>query len=170
MLKKTIILILILCLSAFLFLTSCTKQEKGEKKIGISLMNRQQIFYLDLEKSFKENAKSHGIELDITNADMDATKQLNDVEGMIAGGIDALILCPVDSTTSGNIVKFANSKNIPVFTVDIGSHEGDVVCHISSDNIEGGKIAGQFMADLIKEKRKYYNTGFSKSHISPGQS
>jgi len=129
--------------------------EGGSKyKIGISLMNRQHAFYSILEETFKEEAKKLGVELDIKNAEQDSAKQLNGVETMLIGGIDALILCPVDSSAGGSCVVAGNDKGIPVFTVDIASESGDVVCEIASDNEGGGKMAAEYLVEVLGEKGK----------------
>lgn len=131
-----------------------TGKPPAEKKfkVGISLMNREQSFYKDLEEAFKETAKEQGIEIEIKDAAFDSRKQLNGVETMLIGNVDAIILCPVDSQAGGSAVKAANNKNIPVFTVDISADKGDVIAHVASDNQAGGKKAAEYMAKLLNGK------------------
>lgn len=132
-----------------------TGESPGETyKIGISLMNRQQSFYKDLEAAFKKAAEKHNVKLEIRNAQQDSAKQLSGVETMLVGDIDAIILCPVDSQAAGSCVAAANRKKVPVFTVDIGSDSGDVVCHIASDNVAGGRKAAEYMAEILDKKGK----------------
>jgi len=159
--KKKFILILFVCiLLIFLFtLISCNHENSSDGgdntyTIGISLMNRQQSFYNDLEDGFREAAEKSGVKLDIKNAEQDATKQLDGVEIMIISDIDALILCPVDSDSAGSCVYAASKKDIPVFTVDIGSSSTGVVSHIASDNVAGGGKAGEYMAEYLNGKGK----------------
>ncbi len=49
----------------------------------------------------------------------------------------------------GNAIKMANDKEIPVVTLDRGAVSGDVVAHIASDNIAGGVMAGEYIAELL---------------------
>lgn len=42
------------------------------------------------------------------------------------------------------------TEGIPVFTADIAAKGGDVVCHIASDNIQGGVKAAQYLVKTIK--------------------
>jgi len=121
-------------------------------KVGISLMNREQSFYKDLEEAFKETAEKEGIEIEIKDAAFDSRKQLNGVETMLVGDVDAIILCPVDSQAGGSAVRAANKKNVPVFTVDITADRGDVVAHVASDNQAGGKKAAEYMVKLLNGK------------------
>mgnify|MGYP000902978109 FL=1 len=43
----------------------------------------------------------------------------------------------------------ANRNKIPVITLDRGALKGDVVSHIASDNVAGGKMAGDFIAQKL---------------------
>lgn len=155
--KRIFILITVLMAVWLALLTSCSppKPARTKKyKVGVSLMNRQQSFYKDLEDSLVKAAEENDVELDIKNAEQDSSKQLNGVETLLVGNIDALILCPVDSNSAGACVLEANNKNIPVFTVDIGAKFGKVVCHIASDNVAGGRKAANYMAKILNNKGK----------------
>jgi ribose transport system substrate-binding protein len=61
-------------------------------------------------------------------------------------------VCPVDSRGVGPAIKKANEANIPVFTADIAAQEGDVVCHVASDNVAGGRLAGEYLAKALAGK------------------
>ncbi len=127
----------------------------GKKiKVGISLMNREQSFYKDLEEAFKEAAAKNNIELEIRDAQFDSSKQLSGIETLLVGKLDALIICPVDSKAIGAAIKKANKENVPVFTVDIAAEKGDVVSHIASDNEAGGRKAAEYMAKTLNGKGK----------------
>lgn len=43
----------------------------------------------------------------------------------------------------------ANQANIPVITLDRAASQGSVVSHIASDNVAGGKLAGDFIAQQL---------------------
>src|SRR5207247_9464784 len=66
----------------------------------------------------------------------------------------AIVLCPCDSKSIGTAIIEANNAGIPVFTADIASIApgAKVVCHVATDNYEGGKIAGRAMVELLNGK------------------
>jgi ribose transport system substrate-binding protein len=66
--------------------------------------------------------------------------------------IDALIVNPTNIETAGPGIELANNLNIPVITVDRKASEGQTICHIESDNVEGGRMAARLMARLLKGK------------------
>jgi ribose transport system substrate-binding protein len=139
-----------------LLLGSCGKKEAehSSKVIGVSLLTRAHVFYKDLEEGLRTEAAKDGYELVVTSGDMDLGKQSSQVEDFIARKVDAIILCPVDSRGIGPAIKKANDAKIPVFTADIASQEGDVVCHVASDNVAGGRLAGEYLAKILDGKGK----------------
>lgn len=143
----------ILVLSVILF-PSCNKggNQKQTKVIGVALLTRGHIFYRDLEEGLMEEAKKNNYELIITSSEFDLGKQIAQIEDFISRKVDAIIICPVDSKGIGPGVRSANRANIPVFTADIAAQEGDVVSHIASDNVAGGRLAGAFLAKALNGK------------------
>ena len=137
-----------------LLLASCQSKEQQSttKTIGVALLTRNHIFYKDLEDGLKEEAAKYKYELIITSADFDLGKQLSQIEDFVTRKVDAIIVCPVDSKGVGPGIKKANEAKIPVFTADIAAQEGEVVCHIASDNVAGGRLAGEYMGKLLGGK------------------
>ncbi len=134
-----------------LVFASCGRKEtKAEKVIGVSLLTRGHVFYRDLEAGLVTEAQQHNYELIITAGEFDLGKQIGQIEDFIARKVDAIVLCPVDSRGVGPGIKRANEAGIPVFTADIASQEGDVVSHIASDNVAGGRLAGKYLAEALK--------------------
>jgi ribose transport system substrate-binding protein len=124
--------------------------QKG-KVIGVTLLTKQHIFYQDLEKGLLSEAKKNGYTVTVLAAEFDPAKQANQVEDFIAKKVDAIVISPCDSSGIGSAIAEANKANIPVFTADIAnlSKEGQVVAHIASDNVEGGRQAGQLLAKAL---------------------
>lgn len=131
---------------------SNTAEQRANKVIGVSLLARQHEFYRDLESTLQSEATKHGFELLIASADFDLGKQSAQVEDFIVRRVDAIILCPVDSRGIAPAIKKAQNAAIPVFTADIAAEEGEVVCHIASDNLAGGRMAAEYLAKLLNGK------------------
>jgi ribose transport system substrate-binding protein len=152
--RKTFFAVTIILLSLIQF--SCGKKEevKATKVIGVSLLTRAHVFFKDLEEGLQTEAAKHGYELIITAGEFDLGKQSAQIEDFITRKVDAIIVCPVDSRGIGAAIKKANEAKIPVFTADIASFEGDVVCHIASDNVAGGSLAGEYLGKVLGGKGK----------------
>lgn len=120
--------------------------------IGVSLLTKQHVFYKDLEEGMREAAQKRGVNLVIESAEFDNATQTTQVENFITMKVDAIIVCPTDSEGIVQAIKTANSAGIPVFTADIAAKGGEVVCHVASDNVQGGRLAGQYLAKLLNGK------------------
>lgn len=129
---------------------SCGKSTTAPTKtIGVSLQTRAHVFYRDLETGLLEEAKTQNYELIITAGEFDLGKQMAQIEDFVARKVDAIILVPVDSKGVGPAIAKANAAGIPVFTADIAAQEGSVVSHIASDNVAGGRLAGEYIATAL---------------------
>lgn len=152
--KRTIFAVLLAAAALLSF--SCAKKEetKATKVIGVTLLTRAHVFFKDLEEGLQTEAAKHGYELIVTAGEFDLGKQSAQIEDFVARKVDAIIVCPVDSRGIGPAIRKANEAKIPVFTADIASFEGDVVCHVASDNVAGGSLAGEYLAKALGGKGK----------------
>ena len=143
----------VLIIGSLVFFSCAKKQEtQATKTIGVTLLTRAHVFYKDLENGLQTEAAKNGYQLIITAGEFDLGKQTSQMEDFITQKVDAIILCPADSRGIGPAVKRANEAKIPVFTADIAAQEGDIVCHIASDNVAGGRLAGEYMAKILNGK------------------
>ena len=85
----------------------------------------------------------------VLDSQNDPAKELANVEDLTVRGAKVLLINPTDSEAVGNAVAIANRNNIPVITLDRGAAKGKVVSHIASDNVAGGKMAGDFIAEKL---------------------
>jgi len=122
--------------------------------VGVSLLTKQHIFYKDLEAGMRSTARRLNIRLLVQSAEFDLAAQTAQVEDFITQKVDAIVVCPVDSAGIGGAIKHANRAGIPVFTADIAAKEGKVASHIASDNIQGGRLAGQYMVKALRGQGK----------------
>ncbi|HEX7312468.1 MAG TPA: substrate-binding domain-containing protein [Pyrinomonadaceae bacterium] len=121
----------------------------GGKRIGVTLLTREHVFYKDLEAELKEAADKAGYQLIVTAGEMDLAKQQSQIENFIVQRVDAIIVCPAESKGIAPAIEAANRANIPVFTADIAAQGGQVVSHIASDNLSGGRLAAEYIAKAL---------------------
>lgn len=121
----------------------------ASRTIGITLLTREDEFYRELEGGLRSAAAARGYKVLITSGDRDLAKQQSQIDNFIVQHVDAIVVCPVDSRGIGPAIDRANAAKIPVFTADIASQGGTVVSHVASDNIEGGRLAAEFIAKAI---------------------
>ncbi len=123
----------------------------GEATLGVALLTRTHPFYQDLEAAMRAEAEAQGFELLVSTGEFDVARQKDQIADFIVRKVDAIIVCPADSTSIGTSVHAANVAGIPVFTADIKClAEGvDVKCHVATDNLEGGRLAARALREAI---------------------
>lgn len=153
--KKLSILFLVLVLSTTLFV-GCSNDtaedtNTGDEQItiGFSVSTQNNPFFVSLRQGAENEAKKSNVELITLDAQNDSAKQISDIEDLIQQGVDVIIINPTDSSAVTVAIESANKANIPVITVDRSADGGEVVSHIASDNIAGGKMAGDYIIELL---------------------
>ncbi|GGF90987.1 ribose ABC transporter substrate-binding protein RbsB [Paenibacillus aceti] len=157
-----------LLLAAFLMLTACTtgneggtaeksgnagnEGNKGTIKIGLSISTQNNPFFVTLRQGAEKAAKEMGADLIVVDAQDDTSKQIGGIEDLIQQKVDVILINPTDSDAIVTAVESANNANIPVITVDRAANGGTVVSHIASDNVAGGKMAGDYILDALGGK------------------
>jgi len=138
--------------AACLLIASCAKSGTTVKTIGVTLLTQQDDFYRQLKDGLQKAADAHGYKLIVTSGDFDLAKQQSQIDNFIVQNVDAIVVCPVDSKGIGPAIAKANAARIPVFTADIEAGGGQVVSHVASDNVAGGRLAADYIAKAIGEK------------------
>ncbi|MDD7305258.1 MAG: substrate-binding domain-containing protein [Peptoniphilaceae bacterium] len=131
-----------------------TKANAKDFTVGVSISTLNNPFFISLKEGIESKAKEEGLNVVISDAQNDSSTQSNQIEDLITQKVDLIIVNPVDSTAVSPSVTAANDANIPIICVDRGSDEGEVLSFISSDNVEGGKMAGKYILEQIKENDK----------------
>ena len=121
----------------------------GDKTIGLSISTLNNPFFVTLNDAAKAKADGLKAKLTVVDAQNDASKQAADVEDLIQQGVKLIIINPVDSAAVASAIESANKAGIPVITVDRSAGGGKVISHIASDNVAGGKLAGEYMLKSI---------------------
>ena len=124
---------------------------KKKGTIGFSALTLTNPFFQVIADNMKAEAAKHGYDVTVVSADNDVKKQADQVQEFIVKGVAAIVLNPCDSQSIGPAIAQANAAGIPVFTNDnkYAGSTGKVVCHIATDNYQGGKLAGEAMVKLL---------------------
>lgn len=142
-------------------------------KIGFSFPTTNNEFWnLSLENA-KSAAKACGFELVATACDNDQAKQLSDVESMIAGGINGLVLAPQDASVCPGIVKMCKEKGLPLVIVDRWPGDElkagqDFIAFIGPNDIVAGYSIAMSLIDAGCTKLVAIN-GFQGTSVADGR-
>lgn len=135
--------------SAVLLSLSLSGTASAQDTIALAVSTLDNPFFVTLKDGAQKKADELGYKLVVLDSQNDPAKELANVEDLTVRGAKVLLINPTDSEAVGNAVAIANRNNIPVITLDRGAAKGNVVSHIASDNVAGGKMAGDFIAQKL---------------------
>ncbi|MCT8983184.1 ribose ABC transporter substrate-binding protein RbsB [Pasteurella multocida] len=121
----------------------------AKETIALAVSTLDNPFFVTLKDGAQKKADELGYKLVVLDSQNDPAKELANVEDLTVRGVKVLLINPTNSEAVVNAVKMANRNKIPVITLDRGAVAGDVVSHIASDNVAGGKMAGDFIAEKL---------------------
>lgn len=117
--------------------------------IGFVISTQTNPFFVSLKDGAEAKAEELGVELIVLDSQDDSATAASNMEDLITRGVDLILVNPTDSDAIVNSVIAANEAGIPVITVDRAANGGEVLSYIASDNIAGGKMAGEFIVELL---------------------
>ena len=135
--KKALVLVL-----ALVMILSCAAFAEGNK-LGHTVMDATNPFFVALEGAIREVVEAHGDELIVLDPQNSNEKQIAQMEDLAMQGIVACFVNPVDKdgiTASLDILKDAG---IPMFGFDTEVTEASyLVTYAGSDNYNAGYVCG----------------------------
>ena len=151
----------VLCIAMVLSMTGCkitidgettsTTKKDANGTIGLSVSTQNNPFFVTLVDGAKAAADKAGVSLTVVDAGDDATKQVSDIEDLVAKNVSVIIVNPVDSDAVTGAVQEAINKGIKVISVDRAVNDVEVDCEIASDNVMGAELATQYIVDTLGE-------------------
>ena len=148
--KLTILTLAVLLTAGIAFAGGGAEGEEMEGPVfGITISTLNNPFFVTLREGAEAQAEEMGVNLVVLDSQNDSATEASNIEDLIQRGVDALLINPTDADAVTPSVIKANDAGIPVFTIDRSSGGGEVVAHIASDNVEGGRIAGRYIAEEL---------------------
>jgi len=135
----------------------------GKPVVALVVKTLNHPFFIDMQKGAEEAAKAAGVELVVQAAEreIDVERQMQIIENLIERKVSALCIAPSGSREIVPVVVKANKAGIPVLIIDTRVDEealahagGKIATFIGSDNYDGGKLAGEFVAEKLGGKGK----------------
>jgi len=84
----------------------------------------------------------------------DREQQIQVVEGFTSQGISAIVLAPLDAKALVRPVEEAQRAGIPVIVFDSALESKAIASFVATDNLKGGRLAGEHMAKILNGKGK----------------
>lgn len=120
--------------------------------VGLSISTLNNPFFVALRDGAQAEASQAGINLITVDAQDDPAKQIASVEDLIQKKVKVILINPTDSDAVAGVVKQATAAGIQVVSLDRSVNGAEVVSHIASDNVAGGRLAGEFLLEKLGGK------------------
>ncbi len=119
------------------------------QKVGIA-MPTQSLERWNRDGSYlKDQFEAAGYEVELTYSDNKQDQQINDIQNLISGGVDLLVISAIDGEALNTVMDEAAEANIPVIAYDrLIMHDG-VSYYVSFDNYTVGQLQGQYVVDTM---------------------
>ncbi|WP_345629277.1 ABC transporter substrate-binding protein [Streptomyces thinghirensis] len=142
---------------------TCTIDAYGAEKIdlknatvGFSQSEKEaNPFRIAETQSIKDEAEKRGVKLLTANAQSQFSKQISDVQNLLAKGADLLVIAPLNSDGWDPVLQAAAAKKVPIITIDRKINAQpckDYVSFIASDFVEQGRRAADQMIEATGGK------------------
>jgi ABC-type sugar transport system substrate-binding protein len=117
--------------------------------IGVSMANITEPWRINMREEIKaEAAGFDNLRVVFTDAADSSNRQIQDVRNLLDSGIDLLIISPTDAEALTPVIAKANDS-IPVILLDRSVIGYDYRLFIGPDNQIVGKLAGQYIVELL---------------------
>ncbi|MCY3017837.1 MAG: substrate-binding domain-containing protein [Planctomycetota bacterium] len=152
----------VLCGALLLGLTSCgdskTTQggKAGKKTIAVIPKGLTHEFWKAIHAGAEKAAQEAGVQIEWQGPVREDSRedQVKIVEQFITQSVDGIVLAPLDDQALVSVVEEAGRKKIPVVIIDSGLKSQNYVSFVATDNKDGGRKGGEYLAKLIGNKGK----------------
>ena len=118
--------------------------------IGATYYTLQTEFCMRMDNAAKEWASANGVNYTSYDGNNDAATQLEQVETMIADGVDAIILNPQDADACSACVDAAVEAGIPIVGVNTMVNNDNLTAYVGSEDVSAGEEIMQYMIDYME--------------------
>jgi len=143
--------------------------QRGEKSgaagptVALVMKTLNNPFFMDMQQGAEGAARRLGIHLisQAAEREVDVEKQMQIIENLIQRQVGVICVSPSGSREIIPAILKANRAGIPVIAVDtrvdsaaLQQAGGEIAAFVGSDNVQGGRIAGEFIADKLNGRGK----------------
>ena len=139
-------------LAAALVVSAASFAGAQGKKFGATYMTLNNPFFGVMNDAIKAELEKNGDTLITLDPALDVVKQISQIEDLVAQGVDAIFLNPVDWQAVAPGLMAAQEAGIPIINVDAPVYDEELVaCIVASDNLAAGLVCAE---DMLKRLPK----------------
>lgn len=146
--------VLISCV-LLLALVSCQRTETSHR-LALVTKSMDSEFWLSMREGAEEAARDAEVSLSVLAPQRETYihEQVNILEDFLVRGIDALIVAPAGAAQVVPVLNRIADQGIPIIIVDTDLEWERKLTYVGTDNREGGRLAGEFLARALPQGGK----------------
>jgi len=124
------------------------------RSVGLTVGDLSNPFFVQIAKGAEAKVKEMGgasVTFTAVSSAYDLNRQTNQIDDFIAAKTDLILLNAADSQGIAPAVRKARAAGITVVAIDV-SAEGGVDGTVMSDNVQAGRLAGDYIVNRLKGK------------------
>jgi ribose transport system substrate-binding protein len=121
----------------------------GSRAIGVAVADLGAPFFNAIRLGAESVGKEKGYDVSVEDAQGDAQRQVDQVQGFITKQVGAIVYVPAGAAAASVPVEAANDADIPVIAVDRKPDGGDVLTFIASDSVAAARTLGEWYARQV---------------------
>jgi len=160
--------------TAFVLASGCRKapaSADGKLTIAVIPKGTSHVFWQSIHAGAEKAAREVGAEV-IWRGPLredDRASQVSEVEGFITRGVSGIVLAPLDDSALVAPVSDAARSKIPVVIIDSALKGGDYISFVATDNLQGGRLAGERLAGLLPNGGKVVMLRYAEGSASTNE-
>lgn len=142
----------VLFLAVLLIVSTAFTAGAQGKRFAATYMTLNNPFFGVMDDAIRKAVEANGDTLVTLDPALDPVKQISQIEDIVAQGVDAIFLNPVDWQAVAPGLMAAKEAGIPIINVDAAVYDEDLVaCIVASDNLAAGLVCAE---DMLKRLPK----------------
>ena len=127
------------------------KDEAKTYTVGFALRTTNNAYYASIGDGVKAACEELGWKTTVLDSGNDTSKELENMEALVAAGVDLIFLDCVDPSAATASQRVAADANIPVINLDSGVDDMSMqITTVYSDNEQNGLAVGKYYAASLE--------------------
>lgn len=122
-------------------------------KVGVSLPESQNPFYVAMANSISKTFKDNGVDVTLLLANSDVNEQVSQINDLIAAKVDAILVSPLNTEGPAPAIQKAHEAGIPIFMIarTLSDKYKDLwKTYVGFDYYKVGQQKGKWLVDNVK--------------------
>ena len=148
--KYLSILLALVMMFSLAAMTPAVVSAEEQKTVGIAMPTKSLERWNRDGTYLKEEFEAEGFIVELTYSDNDVPQQNNDIDNLIASGVDLLIVAAIDGEALNRTLGDAKEAGIPVIAYDRLIMNTDAISYyVSFDNYTVGTLQGEYVVEAL---------------------